>query len=173
MTDVARETGKGRVTVDWSKTRDSEPGDLWIPGVDMDALQAKYSPNRAHEPKLHMATFRVPKDMGRSGRHFAERMKKSIGIWIEGFMKKEKWEVTKAPAPWPQVAARHNRPIISSNKYICLLEWSPEPYVLDGETDLNAEGEDEIAALAWFCMRHPQPIKIEVPFEEQEPLKAH
>ena len=109
-----------------------------MPGLDLDALRAKYNPSRAYEPRMMEATFMVPLSVSEAA--FATEQGRKVWKWVDSMMKRGwDWCRDKGVQIYPGRYPAH--------------DLRDQSYVLDHR---------EFVARAWFKKRDPQPVRTEI-----------
>jgi len=119
----------------WARSGfDSGPNE----GLDIAALKARYSPDRAYEPRMYEATFRVP--LGASGEAFATEQAYNVYRWIAVWEKRGfDWLKERGVQVYPGRYPAH--------------DLATGCYILD---------EREFVARAWFRCRSPKTNRLEI-----------
>lgn len=146
---MAKRTRKMLSNVDWGKfgpgSTKNQPAAA-LPPLDLAAIARREHPDNAQAPRMHMGTFRMP--IAASERARTEMRNRAVWKFIK-IMDKQGWD-------W----VPHLRIRVYDGIY-------PAPDLATGAFLLD---EREYRIEAWFSLRKPQLVRVEVSPHWREPL---
>lgn len=139
-------TGAKRLAA-WKRSSARQP--RTVPGLDMQALQAKYGPEQAYAPQMHECAVRV--QIGSDASQLERRAKDALTRFID-YMAKNGFDLYTPRTP-----------TLRPGMY-------PACNPFDGlQNDLSAR---DYIWRAWFTCRAPKLIRTEIPIALREPIAA-